>query len=313
MEKPVLLVPVHAKIKTIGLVEDNISEAKEYALELNKYYSTLVFTKTQVADAKKERAAVNTTKKKIGAYRKSIIAEYKRPIDLFESTAKETEKILEETSSFIDVQVKKYEDEVKAKKKEKIEKLFKKEAGKLTEFVKFEDVFDEKWLNVTVLMPKVTVQLNDRLNVIRTDMNAIGQLNSPFETELVNIYTKTLDLGHVIMEDTRLKEQKASMDRLKEEQEEADRKAQEAKEIREKNADIASAQANLAKAEDISPEAMEEAKAILQDVEQRPIISQTILFRTALRIMGTDTQMKQLKKFLLDSNMKYEKIEEEVE
>ena len=59
MEKPILKNEIKAEIKGVSTVENNINEAKEYALELKKYYETLVFDEEQLDEAKKERASIN--------------------------------------------------------------------------------------------------------------------------------------------------------------------------------------------------------------------------------------------------------------
>ena len=118
MEKPILKNEIQARISGAAKVEDNILEAKEYALQLKEYYSKLVFTEEQKEDAEQERANINKMVKKIADYRKEIVAEFKKPIELFENTAKETEKILKETSEFVDIQVKKFENSEKEIRKE---------------------------------------------------------------------------------------------------------------------------------------------------------------------------------------------------
>ena len=59
MEKPKLKNEIEAKISGVAKVEDNIAEAKEYALQLKEYYSKLVFTDDQLDEAKSERISIN--------------------------------------------------------------------------------------------------------------------------------------------------------------------------------------------------------------------------------------------------------------
>ncbi len=210
MEKPILKNEIEAKISGITTVEDNISEAKEYALQLKEYYSKLVFSNDQLEEAKTERASINKIVKKISDYRKNIVAEFNKPIEKFENTAKETEKILKETADFVDAQVKNYEDKIKSSKKEEIVKIFNNlvEEYDFTDLLKFEMVFNERYLNKTYELESVKKDISDKLTKISSDIKAIKDLNSEYEVSLINNYLSTFDLSKVIAENKRLYELK---------------------------------------------------------------------------------------------------------
>ena len=222
MEKPVLKNEIEAKISGVAKVEDNIAEAKEYALQLKEYYSKLIFTDDQLSEAKDERISINKVIKKIADYRKEIIAEFKKPIETFENTAKETEKILKETADFVDVQVKNFENNQKNKKKEEIIQIFNNliEEKSLNDLISFEMIFDERYLNKTYLIEQVNKDLNEKLQKISNDIQAIRDLNSEYEVSLINNYLENFDLGLVISENKRLYELKEKSQKVANKQDE---------------------------------------------------------------------------------------------
>ncbi len=222
MGKPILEHEIEAKISGVAKVEDNIVEAKEYALQLKEYYSKLIFTEEQISEAEDERASVNKIVKKIADYRKEIVSEFKKPIENFEITAKETEKILKETSEFIDVQVKNYEKKVKDKKKTEIEIIFNKliEEKGISNLLNLEMLFDERFLNKGYKIEDVEKDLLEKVNKIVNDIQAIKDLNSEYEASLTNNYLNNFDLSKVIAENKRLLELKEQTQKVEEKQEE---------------------------------------------------------------------------------------------
>lgn len=222
MEKPVLKNEIEAKITTVAKVEDNIQEAKDYALQLKDYYSKLIFTEEQVTEAKEERASINKIVKKIADYRKNIVAEFKKPIEVFENTAKETEKILKETADFVDVQVKSFEDKEKEEKRHKIEDIFKEliEKEEISDLITLDMLFDERYLNKTYSLENVEKDLFEKIRKICQELQAIKNLNSEHELSLINMYLKDFDLSKVIIENNRLEELKKATKKVEEKKEE---------------------------------------------------------------------------------------------
>lgn len=274
MEKPILMNEIKAEIKGVAKVEDNILEAKTYALKLKDYYSTLVFNEDQIAEAKGERASINKVVKKIADYRKDIIAEFKKPIELFETTAKETEKILKETADFVDVQVKNFENREKEEKRKQIEISFNQLVEELKYIVSINKLFDEKWLNKTVKLSTIEEEIKTKLDNIRQGLKAIEELHSEFELEVKNTFLQDFDLSKAIFKNTQLLERKETLSRVEEKKQEV---------------------------------VQEKVESMLkQEVKEEPL-EPTLTY--TLKITGTLTKQKALKEFLDLNGMKYERVE----
>lgn len=275
MDKPILKNELEVKIEGVQKITDNMSEVKEYALETKKYYENLVFTDEQIKEAKDERANINKAVKKVADYRKDIVDKFNKPLEEFVKNAKETESILKEASNSIDVQVKKYEEEEKQKKKDECEELFNNLVGDLSELITFEKVFDNRWLNKTTKMSEVEQDIKNVIEKVNTGLQAIKELNSEFETELINTFLQDYDLSKAIMKNTQLKAQKEK----------------------------------LAKTEVAKEETKQE---IIQEMVNKPVDDvedeRNIIKSYTLKITANYTKMTALRRFMEINDIKFEKV-----
>lgn len=282
MDKPILKNEIEAKINGVATVEDNINEVKEYAISLKEYYSKLVFTDDQKTEAESERATINKLVKQVADSRKRIVDEFKKPINLFENTAKETEKILKETSDFIDVQVKNFEEKEKSIRKENARKIYEENIEELQDIISFEKIFNTKWLNKGMwkkdnTSPEIEKEIIEIREKVKNGLKAIEDLNSEFELEVKNTFLQDFSLENAIFKNTQLNNQKELMSKVSEKKEE----------IREQKVE----------------------KMVTEKVVEEPLEK---LLTYTLKITGTLSKQKALKEFLDLNEMTYEKVEENV-
>lgn len=275
MDKPILKNELEVKIEGVQKITDNMSEVKEYALETKKYYENLVFTNEQIKEAKDERANINKAVKRVADYRKDIVDKFNKPLEEFVRNAKETESILKEASNSIDVQVKKYEEEEKQKKKDECEELFNNLVGDLSELITFEKVSDNRWLNKTTKMTEVEQDIKNVIEKVNTGLQAIKELNSEFETELINTFLQDYDLSKAIMKNTQLKAQKEKL-----------------------------AKTEVAKEETKQETIREMVSKPVETVEDE----RDIIKSYTLKITANYTKMTALRKFMEINDIKFEKV-----
>ena len=275
MEKPILKNELEVKIEGVQKITDNMNEFKQYALDMKEFYSTLTFNDEQLKEAKTERASVNKIVKKVADYRKEIVNKFNEPLENFVNTAKEVEALLKDASSCIDVQVKKYEEEEKENKKAECENLFNEMIGDLSELVSFEKVFNNRWLNKTTKMSEVESDIKPIIEKINSGLNAIKELNSDFETELINTFLEDFDITRAIFKNTQLKEQKEKMVKTVETKEETKQEV-------------------IKKMSNTKIEEVEEEKNIMKSY--------------TLKITANYTKMTALKHFMDLNEIKYEKV-----
>ncbi len=278
IEKPVLENEIDVKIVGTTTVENNINEVKEFALKLKDYYSKLIFTDEQIKEAESERATINKAIKKISDYRKETISEFKKPIELFEQTAKETEQILKETADYVDKQIKSYEEVQKEKRKVNAKKIYDANIEELKELIPFEKIFNEKWLNkgswkddnTSSLIQNEIIEIRDK---VRNGLKTIESLNSEFELELKNTFLQDFSLENAILKNNQLIEQQKALLKSNEVKEEI----------------------KIKKTEEFISKKVEN-----EDLE--PTVTYT------LKITGTMSQMKALRAFLETNEMDFEKV-----
>lgn len=277
MIKPEFAGDIKAEIKGLAKIEDNIMEVKEYAIKLNDYYSNIVWTEDTLTDAKEEKANVNKFKDKVAEFRKNIIAEYKKPIEVFETTAKDTEKLLAETYDTINIQVKKYEEE----KKEQIYQLcvdyFNEQAiSKNIDFASF----DQMNVNITLGMATKTGDLTKKtkedieafVERIEKDIELINA--GEYVNETLVEYKQTLNASQSILD---VKRRMQQIEEEKAKQEEINKQKEIEKET-------------IKKVDETLSAPKEEEKT----------------YSVTFKVWGTIEELKKMKEYLVNGGYKYE-------
>lgn len=270
-------------------IQWNHEEAKAYILEKTAQYKGLVFTEAEINDAKKDRAKLRKFKNAFEDERKRIKKLCLEPYEKFEKQVKEIIELIEEPIRMIDVQIKEVEENKKEQKRKEIEELFK-DIG-FQPFVTLEQIFDSRWLNVSVSLNNIKEQMESRMYQIGNDVLSINQLPE-FSFEAMEIYKSTLDIGQAIQEGRRLSEiqkQKAAY--------EAEQKRLQ-EETQEKKA-VAEMENQQRAAEEMKTAEIQEAFPVDTELQKERLV--TIDFR----VTATNEQLTSLKKFLIENRITY--------
>lgn len=235
-------------------------------------YKGIQYSDEQIGIAKKDKATLNSFVKALNNERIRIHKVYIAPYDKFKSEVDEVCAAVNEVIGEIDVQVKAYENDVKAKKQEKIIAYFNSVIGELADFVPYEKIHNETWLNVSKSMKSIQTEVDGIVNDIKNALVAIEALHSEDEASIKAYYFRTLDLGKALLENDRLKEERAKIEKLNQ----------------------------TPVKEEIKPN--NEVKAELAINEQPSIKS------VKFEVFGTLDQLKALKQFLIQNNIKYSAI-----
>lgn len=173
LKKPEFNEEIIARVKNVGEIESNMKEVKTYVEELNEYYKDIEFSEEELNSAIEEKEKVNKFKDQVSKYRKNIVAEYNKPIKVFEETAKETEKLLKDAYDNINWQVQAYRDKKKKAIEEEMRAYFEecKQSFKIF-FLEFKDIN----LNITLSASKKSLkkQIKDFIDRINIDLATIA-------------------------------------------------------------------------------------------------------------------------------------------
>lgn len=197
LKKPSFDIEIKAEIKGVAKIENNINQVKEIALAMKEYYSQIEFeNEEEITLAVEEKKKVNDFKKEVSKYRIDLVKEYKKPIDLFEQTAKETEAILTEVYEGMNKPVNNYRDKQKQKTIVQLKEYFEEYTkSKNIDFLKYEDANINVTLNTTITKGKKEIvafvdKVEEDLKLIDTQEN---------KEEILVEYKQSLNVSNSIM------------------------------------------------------------------------------------------------------------------
>ena len=199
------------KINEVALpapITFNYEELKSELLHKVSVYETMVYTVDQVKEAKADRAALNRLKKALNDERIRQEKEYMQPFNAFKAQIAELVKIIDNSVSVVDKQVKEFDEKKKAEKLDAILEYFGIAlAAKLPSVpLNHRLVVDDKWLNASVSMKSIQESIDAKLDQVVKDLAVIDSLPS-YAFEARECYVDTLDLAKAVSEAHRLQEQ----------------------------------------------------------------------------------------------------------
>ena len=187
----------------IQKIEWNFEELKTEIAEKVEHYKSLVYTEDQMKTAKSDRANLRKFVDALESKRKEIKKQCLAPYEEFEKQMKALVSIVNEPITLIDNQVKSYEEEKKQEKFEEIIKIW--NDSNAPEWLNINQVFDEKWLNASVTLKKVSEELEAKLETIKNNLVTLSNLPE-FSFEATEVYKQSLDINKAINEGQRLLE-----------------------------------------------------------------------------------------------------------
>ena len=176
----------------LGVLETNARNIKEKVLEVLPNYSADNYDENNIDVAKADKALLNKSAKALNDKRIVLEKKFNEPFEIFKATIKETTDLIKEASSKIDEVVKDVENKEKSNRKEIIVKYYEENINELKDILPLEKIFEDKWLNKGSFNDKgefkLVNELQDKINRVRNDLIAIGELHSKYEVELKNDY-----------------------------------------------------------------------------------------------------------------------------
>lgn len=151
----------------------NYEEVKTGVAASLAQYRNRAYTPDSIRGAKADRAALNKLKAAIATKRQEMKAQYLHPYEEFERQCKEIETMIGEVSGAIDSQIKAYEAEEAARKKEAIEVYFGECVGALAPYVTLDSIWNARWLNKTYSMALIQEEIDRNIEIIGTSLQTI--------------------------------------------------------------------------------------------------------------------------------------------
>lgn len=189
-------------------IEFNFEELKtELSKNLEKYQG-LTYTDETLKEGKADKAKLNKLKEAIETRRKEIKKLCLKPYDDFEVKVKELVKLIDEPITAIDTQLKDFEDKRVSAKLVDITDMYNSIFDGWTDIIKLEQIFNEKWKNVTYSIKNIQNELEELFTKTKTDMQTIADMNlePDIEMHVKDVYLQTLSFSKAIQEKNRLEE-----------------------------------------------------------------------------------------------------------
>lgn len=187
-------------------VSFNYDELKKEIAERTLPYKGLIVTEDAIPTAKADLAKLRKLEKAIDDRRKDVKKEYNAPYMEFEAKVKDILSDIQEAEQNIDSQVKAFEKQSEDEKLSQIQKFFSLSFGELAKDVRFEKVYNPKWLNKGYKMPDIEEEIAAAANKLHADIDVVKGLKSSHEASLMRTLFYSLDLGEVLVEHNTLVE-----------------------------------------------------------------------------------------------------------
>lgn len=201
------------------VIEFNHEELKNFLIEKTSTYNSLVVTEDSIKSAKEDKAKLNKFKTAVEDERKRIKKQCLQPYEEFERKCKEIVALIDKPIISIDTQIKAFDDIEKENKHKALQQYFDDNVKELVDIVKLDQIINPKWANKGEKLLDLTQQIYDKLDKIRQDLKAIGDLKSPYELQMKDIYLKTFNVSKALAEQSRLEEQDRKLAEIKKKQE----------------------------------------------------------------------------------------------
>jgi hypothetical protein len=184
----------------------NYEELKKEVAERTAPYKGLNVEEDAIPVAKTDLANLRKLEKAIDDRRKAVKKEYNAPYMEFEAKIKDILSDIQAAEQNIDSQVKAFEKKVEDEKLSQIQKFFGLAFGELAKDIRFEKVYNPKWLNKGYKMAEIEEEIAAAANKLYADIEVVKGLKSSHEASLMKTLFYSLDLGEALVEHNTLVE-----------------------------------------------------------------------------------------------------------
>lgn len=202
-------------------VDFNYEELKKEIAEKTLPYKGLIVTEDAIPVAKTDLANLRKLEKAIDDRRKTVKKEYNAPYMEFEAKIKDILSEIQAAEANIDTQVKAFEKKVDDEKYSKIRQFFDLTFHEFLNDVRFETIYNPKWLNKGCKMADIEEEIAASANKLYADVEVVKGLKSPHEASLLTTLFHSLDLGEALKQHnvlTEFDERRKAAEQTKQEQ-----------------------------------------------------------------------------------------------
>lgn len=276
------------EITALEPVKFNYEQLKQEISTKVEKYKSIVYTEDNIKEAKSDRANLNKLAKALNDEKIRVKNTVLTPYLPFEKQCNELIDLVREASIHADTQIKNYEQKAKEEKKKEIESYFNENVGKYKDLIKFDTIFNERWLNATTSMKSIQDEIihifakaETDIQVLNVQLKEENVINQSVDFYFRNISNPSV-LSLSLQEGLRIIENNKKIEELKQIEEQRKQNIEEGK------------------------KAVSEVYKALNNDKLQPEELLTIDFR----VTANKAQFQLLKEFLVKNNIKYGKVPE---
>jgi hypothetical protein len=211
-----------------GVITTNLETIERGLKEYLKDYEGYVVTQDSITDDKKVLADLRKLQKSLDDARKSVKKEWEKPYKEFEEKCKKVVALVDEPINLISQQLKMFDEQRALEKLEHVKEIYAEAIGDLDEYLPFEKVFNEKWLNVSTKEKDIQFDISEAKTRVISDLDILKSLNSEIEEELIKVYkANDNNLASAIQRNNQYMQDKARVQARNEEVKTEEKKAEE--------------------------------------------------------------------------------------
>lgn len=248
----------------------NFEEVKAWLGENLAAYRNMVVTEDGIAAAKSDKAKIRKISSAISEQRIAVKKRYLEPYNAFEANMKELSGMCDEASKNIDDQLKKFEEQRKAQKRNDLLAFF--QTQNAPAWLTFERIENPRWMNVTFSMDEAQKEITEKVNAVNADVESISGFDAEFADEMLLEYRKTMNVSGAIQRGNELRRMKQERERSRAEQEAAEKaRTAEREEAERRRAEAAIAATQAREAAEMAEQAEEPTKEPAEQPEEEPV------------------------------------------
>ena len=274
------------------VIFNNYNNVKQKVLDFVEKYNNVIVNEDAINNAKKDRATLNNIVKTLNNKRIEIEKKFKEQFEPFKAQVNSLIEPIEKASKNIDLQVKGFEEKEKEQKHNSIKEYFESVIGDLKNIVKFETIYNDKWLNKSFTVDNVKEIMNNKIKYIQTDFEILNKEEK--STYLKDFYLNNkFDLSLTMQEKARIEEREKQLKELEE------KKVKEKQEEIQKLAEQFS-QKSIEEKYNIEPQPQKQEEEIKQEQQK--------LYKCSFEVIDTKEKLQLLREFLINNNINYKRL-----
>lgn len=283
------------------VIFNNYDFVKQQVLNFVEKYNNIIVSEEAVDSAKRDRAALNNVAKALNSKRIDIEKKFKEQFEPFKAQVNSLIEPIEKASKNIDIQIKGFEEREKEQKYNSIKEYFESVIGDLKDIVKFEMIYDVKWLNKNPTIKNIQETINQMIKHIQTDFEILNKEEKA--TYLKDFYLNNkFDLSLTMQEKARIEAREKQLKELEE------KKVKEQQEQMQKLAEQFNQQSIEEKYDIESQSQKQEEKQTPHEKQEEEKQEQQKLYKCSFEIVDTKEKLQLLKDFLINNNINYTRL-----